>query len=120
MDTTLAFVVGLVVGAFSLVGMVATYRAIRRYIRPTSPALILPRSTPSHVREGRILINGTKVQFNDDGNAHGARVGGYTREPGRGNYYLVTYPTLDKVPGRKWVPDTYVWELNDKLLRGKA
>jgi hypothetical protein len=107
----LAFVAGLLVGALALVGAVVIYRAAHLRLRPDYPAQILARQIPSHVKEGRILINGTEVQF-EGGDA---TVIGYRREPGCGNFYL-----LSSAPyyGRtsRWESDTHVWE-RDELRR---
>jgi hypothetical protein len=67
---------------------------------------------PSHLRDNRILINGTDVWFDDNGEFRQATIDGYHREPGRGNYYLVKFLNV-----QRWVPDTYVWETARELRK---
>ena len=43
------------------------------------------RGLPSHLRDNRILINGTDVWFDDNGKFRQATIDGYHREPGRGD-----------------------------------
>ena len=53
---------------------------------------------PSHLRDNRILINGTDVWFDDNGEFRQATINGYHREPGRGNYYLVKFLDGQRFP----------------------
>jgi hypothetical protein len=130
---TFAVSVGAMVAMFWIFVLIARYRpnvlrgTVENFIAawspnkpaPEPPAVITKAAEivtppgvryPAHLTEHRILPNDTPVYFNDDGSYSNATIGGYVREPGHGNYYLVLF---NFGTGRRWVPDHYVWEKSE-------